>query len=427
MLNLVLIGLSHRTAEVGLRERAAFPEAQIPDALRRLSSQPGIREALIISTCNRVELLCRADEPDQGLQSMEAFLCNNNRIDPDQLRQKLYRHTGDQAIRHIFRVSCSLDSMILGEPQILGQVKSFYAAAVEAQAAGTYLNTLLQAAFRVAKRVRSETSIGEYSVSVSSAAVELARKILGELEHRSILIVGAGKMGEMAVRHLASSGAGMIRVANRSREAAEELAAQFKGEAVPFQDLVHWMVRSDIVIASTAAQGIIVTRAMADSVMKERKHAPIVMVDISVPRNIDPAVAAIDNVFCYDIDDLGAVVEANLHERRRAAALAEKIIEQEVEAICHRLKSLDVTPVVIELQSRIDDICRAELDRYLNRTGNQSAKEKQELEAMVSRIAGKIAHPLISQLRANHPDPTQREAFLTAIRRIFGLTTSDSK
>jgi len=379
MLNLVLIGLSHSTADVGLRERAAIPQEQIPTVLKTLTGLPGIREALIISTCNRVEMLCRADEPEAAIDTLESFLCADRSLDPEQIRQRLYRHTEDQAVRHLFRVACSLDSMILGEPQILGQVKSFYALAMEAQTAGAYLNPLLQAAFRAAKRVRSETNIGEFSVSVSSAAVELARKILGELDRKSILIVGAGKMGEKAVRHLAASGAAKIMVANRSPEAARELAAQFNGEAVPFQDLAHWMAGSDIVIASTGAQGIIISRGMAEAVMRERRHAPIVLIDISVPRNIDPGVAAIDNVFCYDIDDLGAVVEANLQERRKAASLAEKIVEQEVESICHRLKSLDVTPVVIELQSRIEDICRAELDRYIHKTGAQSPKERQEL------------------------------------------------
>jgi glutamyl-tRNA reductase len=298
---------------------------------------------------------------------------------------------------------------------------------VETRTVGIYFNTLLQAAFRVAKRVRSETSIGEYSVSVSSAAVELARKILGDLRDKSILIVGAGKMGEMAVRHLSSSGAALIRVSNRSSQAAAELAARFHGHAVPFEELVHWMAHSDIVIASTAAQEIVVTRAMTESVMRERKHEPIVLIDIAVPRNIDPAAGTIDNVFCYDIDDLGAVVEANLQERRKAASAAEKIIDQEVEAICHRLRSLDLTPVVTQLQSRIEEICRAELERYLSKSGTSDAKSREELEAMVSRIAGKIAHPLISQLRANHPDPLQREALLTTIRRIFGISTPDSK
>ncbi len=427
MLNLVLIGLSHRTADVSLRERAAFSEGEIPLALKTLSSQAGVREAMIISTCNRVELLCRVDNVEDGLLSLESFLCDGNRVDPAQLRGRLYRHTEEDAIRHIFRVTCSLDSMILGEPQILGQVKSFYTRAVEAQTVGSYLNMLLQASFRTAKRVRSETSIGEYSVSVSSAAVELARKVLGELEHKSILIVGAGKMGEVAVRHLVSSGAARIRVANRSQEAARELAARFSGEAVKFADLAHWMAQSDIVIASTAAQEVIISHAMAEAVMRERKRAPIVLIDISVPRNIDPAAAAIDNVFCYDIDDLGAVVEANLQERRKAAAAAEKIIEQEVESTCHRLRSLDVAPTVIQIQSRIEEICRIELDRYLNKTGTSDQKERQELEAMISRIAGKIAHPLISQLRAYHHDPNQREAFLTTIRRIFGISTSDPK
>jgi glutamyl-tRNA reductase len=427
MLNLVLVGLNHRTADISVRERAAIQGERMAFALKNLSALPGVREAMIISTCNRVELFCRVNEADEGLRSLETFLCNTSQIDSSQLLGNLYEFTEEKAIRHLFRVASSLDSMILGEPQILGQVKDSYTLAVEAQTVGTYLNTLLQAAFRVAKRVRSETSIGEYSVSASSAAVELARKVLGQLEHKRILIIGAGKMGETAVRHLSSCGAAIIRVSNRSFQAAEELAARFHGQAVPFEELVHWMALSDIVIASTAAQEPIVTRAMAESVMRERKHEPIVLIDIAVPRNIDPAAGTIDNVFCYDIDDLGAVVEANLQERRKAASLAEKIVDQEVESVCHRLKSLDLTPVVMQLQGRIEEICRNELERYLSKSGPKDAKSRQELEAMISRIAGKIAHPLISQLRANHHDPLQREALVTTIRRILGITPSDSK
>jgi glutamyl-tRNA reductase len=421
MLNLVLIGLSHRTAELEVRERVAFKPAILSDLLKDTAKQPGVRELMIISTCNRVELISHVENREDGFDLLEGVLSNNSQLDRNEIRNKTYRYMGEQVVRHMFRVASSLDSMILGEPQILGQVKSFYGMALDAQTVGLHLNGLLQATFRTAKRVRSETSIGEYSVSVSSAAVELARKIFGDLADKTILIIGAGKMGEVAIKHLCASGAGAIRVANRSPEAARELAAKFKGTAVPFDDLVTAISHSDIIIASTGSPDILINRTMAHSVMSERKNRPIVFIDISVPRNVDPGVATIDNVFCYDIDDLGAVVEANLHERRRAAAAAEKIIEQEVELYCARMKTLDTTPVIVQLQSRIEEICRMELQRYLRRAGPVDEKSVQELESMMGRIAGKISHPLVMQVRTTSEDPVHQEAYINTIKRIFKL------
>ncbi len=421
MLNLVLIGLNHQTAELDTRERAAFHPGHLPDALQELARRPSVREVMILSTCNRVELLSRVEDNTEGLQSLESFLYEASRISPSVLAEKLYRHTEEQAVRHVFRVASSLDSMILGEPQILGQVKSFYSIALNAGTIGTHLNGLLQAAFRAAKRVRTETNIGEYSVSVSSAAVDLARKIFGDLRGRSILIVGAGKMGELATAHLATSGAKLVRVANRSPQAAQELAAKFHGEAVQFEDLARWMARSEIVITSTGSRELLVDYRLAQAVMLERKNTPIVFIDISVPRNVDPNVGNIDNVFYYDVDDLGAVVEANLQERSKEAATAEKIVEQEVESFSARVKTLEMAPIVVQLQDCIQEICSEELERFLKKSGPRNSEERQELELMVSRIAGKIAHPLITQLRSANHDPFHQAAYLDTIKRIFKL------
>ncbi len=421
MLNLVLIGLNHRTADLDTRQRASFSETELPKILQQLSCYPGVSEILVISTCNRVELLSYVDPKSEGIDSLQTFLSEYSQIPLQRLLPKLYQYIGDQVVRHLFRVAGSLDSMILGEPQILGQVKSSYSLAVASGTIGTFLDSLLQASFRTAKRVRTETNIGEYSVSVSSAAVELARKIFGNLNNKNILIVGAGKMGEMAIRHLVSSGATTIQVANRSLGAALELAGQFHGIAVPFEELRQSITRADIVITSTGASETLIDFAMVQQMMPQRKNAPIVFVDISVPRNVDPSVANIDNVFCYDIDDLGSVVEANLQERRKAAAAAEKIVDQEVESFCLKIGSFDVTPVVIQLRSRIEEICRMELQRYLNKVGPKESKEKQELESMVSRIAGKITHPLMMHLRSLHHDPLHRSAYLDMIKRMFKL------
>ena len=419
MSDLVLIGLNHRTAGVERRERAALPSAEVPAALADLTARPGIQEALILSTCNRVEIVSRVDGADPAFEVLESFLAEVSGVPREELSESLYRYAGSHAVRHVFRVASSLDSMILGEPQILGQVKTAYSLAVEAGSSGTILNNLLQTAFRVAKRVRTETSIGEYSVSVSSAAVELARKILGNLGKKTILIAGAGEMGENTARHLADDGARSVYVTNRSAESAAELASRFGGTAVPFAQLRYWLAHADIVIVSTAAPNYIIDRSMVSSAMHSRRNRPLVFIDMSVPRNVEPAVSHIDNAFCYDIDDLGAVVEANLEERRGAAALAEKMVHQESEAFWARMKSMDIAPMVVEVRRRIEEVCHSELDRYLKRNGPRDPKELKELEMLVSRIAGKMSHPLVTQIKSAHEDPTNERALLTVVSRLF--------
>jgi len=418
MSNFVLIGLNHRTAPLDIRQLMSFGSAQLPEELRRLSSQPGILESLILSTCNRVEILASVEDQVQGIQSIENFLSNYGQISIADLQPKLYQHFDNQAIRHVFRVSSSLDSMILGEPQILGQVKSCYGAAVETQTVGTYINGLLQAAFKTAKRVRTETSIGEYPVSASSAAVELARKVFGDLQKKSILNVGAGKMGETAVRHLAESGVGKIYVTNRSFDAAQELAEQFHGIAKPFDELPNSIALADIVITSTGASEILIGPGMVHNVMRIRKNSPIVFIDISVPRNVDPAIGQMDDVFCYDVDDLANVVEANLNERVKAAASAEKIVDQEVKRFSEKILALKSAPLVSHIQGRIDGICQSELQRSLRKMGSLDPKQIQEMESMVSRIAAKISHPLVMQLRKS-PESANEAAFVDLIKQIF--------
>jgi glutamyl-tRNA reductase len=424
MFNCVLIGLNHRTARLDLRQLASFDADRLSEGLKQLSALPEILESMIISTCNRVEILSNVDQQPNAVDAIESFLSEHSHIPKADLQPILYRYQDEQAIRHIFRVASALDSMILGEPQILGQIKSCYSAAFDAHTVGTYLNSLLQAAFRTAKRVRSETSIGEFPVSVSSAAVELMRKIFGDLQKMRILIVGAGQMAEDALRHLEETETQALYVANRSPEAARDLATRFHGTAVPLEDLPHLLSNADIVITSTGASETIVNRAMVQQAMRERKNAPIVFIDISVPRNVEPEVGSIDNVFCYDVDDLGAVVEANLHERQKAAALAEKIVEEEIQAFYAKLKSLDVGPVVVQLQGQIEDICKTELQRYMKKLGPQETKQIEELEHMVSRIAAKIAHPLVMELR-NRPDEPNASAYADLIRRLFKMKDTE--
>jgi glutamyl-tRNA reductase len=424
MVNFVLIGLNHRTADLDFRQSASFSATQLPEGLKQLASHPGILEAMIVSTCNRVEIICNVEPQSDGIHSIEAFLAESSRISLSDLQPKLYQYSSDQAIRHIFRVACSLDSMILGEPQILGQLKSCYSAALENRTAGAGLNNLLQAAFRTAKRVRTETSIGEYSVSASSAAIELIRKIFSDIHKRSVLVVGSGKMGETAIRHLAALGPKNIYLTNRSPETAQELAVQYHGMALPFSEFREWISRVDIVITSTGASDILIDRATIQPIMNARKHDPMVFIDISVPRNMDPGIGSIDNVFLYDIDDLGSVVEANLHERVKAATSAEKIIDQEVQAFCAKLKTLESAPVVMQVQGHIEDICQRELQRCLRKLGPQEAKQVQELERMISRIAAKIAHPLVTQLK-NEQDSQNESAYMELIQQLFKTKKSE--
>ena len=418
MLKLVLVGLNHRTAKLDVRQMAAFDAARLAEGLKRMSGYPGILETMIVSTCNRVEILTSAEAEADAAASIEAFLSEHSGLALPQLQSSLYRYRDGDAVRHLFRVASSLDSMVLGEPQILGQLKSCYNAAVEARTVGSALNVLLQSAFRTAKRVRSETAIGEYPVSVSSAAVELAEKVLGDLQKKSILVVGAGKMGEAALRQLAGTGIKTIYLANRTPETAIEMAGRFKGCAVPLENLAEWPTRVDIVLTSTGASDLLITRPMVLQVMHGRKGAPLVFIDISVPRNVDPGIGTIENVFAYDIDDLAAVVEANLHERVKAAAAAEKIVEQEVKAFLAKARAADAGPVAKQVQGRIEAICRSELERCLRKLGPQEPKHVQELEAMISRIAGKIAHPLLVQLRSA-PKTANESAYMDLIQRIL--------
>jgi len=425
MFNYVVVGLNHRTAELDFRQQASFDSNKLPAGLNQLSEYTDILEGMILSTCNRVEILANVEQIQEGIGSIETFLSEFSHVSLAQMQPKLYRHTQEQAVRHVFRVASSLDSMIVGEPQILGQLKSCYNTAIELDTVGAYLNMLLQAAFRTAKHVRTETSIGEYPVSVSSAAVELVRKIFGDLHDKKVLIVGAGEMGQATMQYLADIGVQSIHIANRSIEASEHLARTFNGKAVPFSDLVEWIGRMDIVFTSTGASVTLIDREMMRKVMHERKKDPIALIDISVPRNIDPEVGTINNVFCYDIDDLQAVVEANLQERHKAAAEAEKIVEMAVASFCKKLKSFEVAPVVQQVQGRIKEICTTELERCLRKLGPQEKKQVQALESMVARIAGKITHPLVMQLRGGH-DNIDRTAYVEMIQQIFKLQ-KDSK
>ncbi|HSW39500.1 MAG TPA: glutamyl-tRNA reductase [Acidobacteriota bacterium] len=397
--NLVLVGLNHRTATLDIRQSAYFSAEQLPVFLKRLSSVPEILECMLIPTCNRVEILAAVEHRDDGINVIESFLTDYSAISPLLLHPKLYRFSGEQTVRHIFRLASSLDSMIVGEPQILGQLKSFYSEAVKAGTAGFHLNSLVQTAFRVAKKVRSQTSIGENPVSAGSAAAELARNIFADLREKKILIVGAGKMGKAALRHLHEAGVEGISVVNRNVDAAIDLAGRFDGIAAPLSELRACISHADIVIISTGASEILIDTPMAEAIMRERKNAPLVFIDISALPNVDPGVGKLPDVFYYNIDDLGSVIETNLNKRAKAAMEAGKIVDDEVRNFTRRIRFSKSVPLISRLQQQMEDICRSELHRCLNRMESPSPKDIFELELTATRIAAKITHPLLRRLR----------------------------
>lgn len=419
-MNFALVGLSHKTAPVEVREKLAIPDEALPQALNALRQQQGVREGLILSTCNRVEVFARG-EPDSDLaQALPCFLADYHGLPLPSIRPYLYQYTQRDAIRHIFRVTASLDSMIVGEPQILGQVKNAYAVARAAGAASGLIEEVMMRAFGVAKRIRSETGIAHTAASVSSAAVELARRIFGSLEGKNILLIGAGKMSELAARHLLRSGAACIFVTNRSFDRAVELAQMFHGRPVRFEELLDYASQADILISSTGAPHFILKKEDGPRILARRKNRPMFFIDIAVPRDIDPELNKIDNIFLYDIDDLQQVVQANLLERRREAERGEQILEHELDRFLARLKTLEVVPTIVSLQQRLEEIRRLEVERLRGKLGSLSPEQEQALEALTRGIINKILHEPITQLKSATQEPDGLK-IVDVVRKVFNL------
>lgn len=419
-MNFLVIGLSHKTAPVELRERLGFASDDPGSVLRAITALPGITEGMILSTCNRVEVYAASQDPPLGCVRLQRFMAEYHGLDEDQLKPHLYIHSGRDAIRHLFRVASSLESMILGEPQILGQLKEAYTMAESSCTAGPVFNRLLPRAFSTAKRVRNETAIAQHAVSVSYAAVELARKIFGDLADKSVMIVGAGKMCELAARHLTGQQVGEVLVTNRTLARAQTLAEQFGGRAVPFAEFPLYLNRTDIVITSTAAGGLLLTRTMLEEVIRQRKNRPMFLIDIAVPRNIDPHVNGIDNIYLYDIDDLNGVIETNLRERRKAAKKAEDIIEQEIVRFYSWLRSLEATPMIVALRQQVEDIRRRETEKALDGLQHLDADDRRVIEALTRSIVNKVLHSPLKMLKRASDDITG-EVYLEAVRRLFDL------
>jgi glutamyl-tRNA reductase len=419
-MNLALVGINHRTAPVEVRERMNIPEERLGQAVTDLAHREGIKEGLILSTCNRVEVIANAQNNIAVEPVIRRFLADHHRCDLSMYEPHFYGYQQQQVIEHLFRVASSLDSMILGEPQILGQLKQAYSAARQAGALNGTLNEIVLQALAVARKVRRDTAIGTSAVSVSYAAVELARKIFRDLTGTTIFVIGAGKMSEIAAKNLIRSGASAIFVSNRTYERATELAQAFHGTAIRFEQLFDHVQKADIVICSTAAPHYVILREHAEKWLAARKNRPIFFIDISVPRNVDPAINQLDNAFVYDIDDLGQVVEANKKEREREAAWAEEIVQGEVQKAMRRLASREVVPTIVALEQRLEHIRESELERYRGRLNALSAQQREAVDALTKGILNKILHGPITELKSGAGRPEQG-SLVQMVRKMFGV------
>ena len=420
-MHLIVVGLSHKSAPVEVREKLAVPESRLGEALNRLRSYPGVKEGILLSTCNRVEVYSVVEDIDSGYGRIQEFLADTHlALSSEQLTPHLYWHTGDRAIAHLFRVAASLDSMIIGESQILGQLKDAFEVALAHKSTGVIMNKVVKKAISVAKRVRTETKIAEMAVSVSYAAVELAKKIFSNLEEKTVLLVGAGEMAKLAARHLIAQGVRHVRITTRTPQHAIDLADKFGGTPVPFDQFKDEMAFADIVLVSTGAAHYLIGSEDVHRAVKERMNRPMFLIDISVPRNIDPSVRHVDNAFLFDIDDLKHRVEQNRVERLQEAEKAERMVAEEVMMLREWMKSLEVTPTIVALRSRVDEIKRTELEKALGRLGHLSVQDRTMVEGMASSIVNKLIHSTMVTLKSE-VNTDSGAAFVEAARRFFDL------
>ena len=421
-MNIIVVGLSYRTASVEIREKVAFAPTQMEKPLRTLTDLDDITEAIIVSTCNRVEIYATTHDIAGGMARIKRFLADYHSFPLETLEQHLYSYHGEEAIRHVFRVASSLDSMVVGEPQILGQIKTAYGYAAEFRSSGIILNRFLHKAFSVAKRVRTETKIASSAVSVAFAAVELAKKIFGDLSDKTVMLIGAGEMCELAAKHFLNSGARGVMVTNRTYERAEKLAEEFDGKAVRFEDLFDQLHKADIILSSTGAPHCTIGPRDLDEVMRRRKLKPMFFIDIAVPRDIDPGVNDVENVYLYTVDDLQEVVAANLQQRSAEAQKAEEIVNQEIGQFFKWLSTLEVTPTIVALRSKFDEIRRAELEKTLGSWKELPPDGQKRLEALTNAIMNKLLHPPTSLLKQSGQGG-RIDLYVDALRNLFELST----
>jgi glutamyl-tRNA reductase len=419
-MELIVIGLNHKTASIDLRERMAFVEDQMETALHQVKSLPSLKENMILSTCNRVEIYAAVRETEKAVLDLKHFLSQYHGLPLKEFEKNLYSFLGEEAVKHIFRVASSLDSMVVGEPQILGQIKSAYEMAVESKTSGIILHRLLHRAFHVAKRVRTETKIGDSAVSVSSVAIELAQKIFETLEKKTVLLIGAGEMCELAARHLVSGGVEKVWVTNRTYDRAVSLAQEFNGEAIPFDEMNQGLKKVDIVISATDSPQYLIRHDQMAKVIKERKQKPVFFIDIADPRDIEPSVGEIENVYLYNIDDLKKVADENIKDRGKEAQKAETIVQDEVIKFVNWYHSLEVTPTIVALRNKFEEIRKRELEKTLSLHPNLSDKEKKSLETLTSAIINKILHTPSALLKQTDEE-AMADLYLDTLRTLFQL------
>jgi glutamyl-tRNA reductase len=420
MRDIVLLGLNHKTASVDVRECIAFTPDETDQALVMLRDTPAIGESVLFSTCNRIELLMAVDEHDAAVATAKQFISEFKKVPLSQFDDALYEYVGDDAVRHTFQVAASLDSMVLGEPQILGQMKEAYRKATLEQTSGVILNKLLHRTFFIAKKIRTETGIGDHAVSISYAAIELGKKIFGDLTGKQVMLIGAGEMAELAVEHLIRNRSGKITVANRTFERGVELAERFSGKAIKFEEIIDGINDVDIVISSTGAAGYVLQKNQIKQAMKSRRNRRLFFIDIAVPRDIDPDINRINNAYVYDIDDLKGIVDENIEDRQREAIKAQRIIDEAVIGFRRWYDTLEVVPTIVSLRGKVETLARQELEKTLGTLSHLSEDDRRSIERMTSALVNKILHEPTDFLKKDGCQGN-KAVFLDLTRKLFKL------
>jgi glutamyl-tRNA reductase len=417
-MKVLVIGLNHKTADVETREKLAFNGPRLEEGVFGIRKIPEVKEIALLSTCNRVEIYVCVSDTNAATSNIKDFLSSFHDIPRKSFEGSLYTFKESDAIRHVLRVASSLDSMVVGEPQILGQLKDTFDFALSKKTTGIMLNKLMKKAISTAKRVRTETKIAENAVSISFAAVELARKIFTDLSGKSFMLMGAGEMAELAARHLVNNGVKEVAVVNRTYQRGCELASEFNGRAVKFEDFLRELVHMDIIICSTGAPSYVLVKEQMNKVMKERKHRPVFIIDISVPRNIDPEINKIENVYLYDVDDLREVIDINILERKKEAEKAEQIISEEVDKFVKWMSSLDSVPTIVALRQKAEDIKNEELEKFRGKFPDLGDDRIKAVEYLASAIVNKLIHAPTSALKEDAED---RDELIAMIKKLYGI------
>jgi glutamyl-tRNA reductase len=419
------VGLNHKTAPVELRERLAVDEDQIAPCLKQLVSRPAVREVSLLSTCNRVEITMVTHDPDAAIASAHEWFAHKANMDIESVVEHLYSLTTNEAVLHLFSVASGLDSLVLGEPQILGQTKAAYEHALDNGTAGHILHRLYQFTFAAAKRARSETDIGRQSVNISSCAVELAKRIFGDLTGKTVMLIGAGEMAELAARHLRANGCADILVANRTLQRATQLAREFGGHALTLEQLPDYLDAADIVISGTGANTYVLLPESVLAARKKRGGTPMFLVDIAVPRDIDPRVGDIDGIYLYDIDDLQQVVQGNIEQRQQAAKEAYELLQEESKAFLSWLKSLESVPLIRSVQQAYDTRREEELAKAMQRYLKDLKPDQREaVERLSKALMKRFLHPTLCALKSL-PDDMEGDLLMGAARRLFALDNTE--